>query len=161
MTASSARRSIPFLVGLVVLASTACSFPEQFFILNRSLKPVVIVATADVYPHAETGAPVCAWSPRGQSPLPLKKVPAERLGRRTVGLGDKADVVGATFDEQTCSVTTTVEPASAVGIWGSINRSRIPFLSSIKIGEKETLSKTELLKRFEKRSRFVYVLEMK
>jgi hypothetical protein len=62
-------------------AFAGCSYTEQLFILGRSAKPLVVIATADVWAHAETGARVCAWSAGGQTPLPLRATTAERLGR--------------------------------------------------------------------------------
>jgi hypothetical protein len=144
------------------LLSSGCSYLESFFIVNGSATPLVVVANADVWAHAETGVRVCAWSVHGQSPLPLKGTDADRIGRIAPAWDEMSDIVGSEFDETTCSVRTTIEPRSAVLIWGTTNGQRGPFLAGLIIGEGgDTLGRVELLKRFRKRSRHVYTLEVK
>jgi hypothetical protein len=86
------------------------------------------------------------------------------VGRDPLPWNDMRDVVGATFNEEACSVTASLEPSSAILIWGTVNglHDYDPFLTNMKVGEAgETLSRRELVKGFRKRSRFVYTFDAK
>jgi hypothetical protein len=162
MTRPLARILIAVSLAAGAFVTGGCSYPEQFFIVNGWATPLLIVASADVYPHAETGARICSWSVHGRSPIPLRRISANRLRRDYVPWDDMSDITASTFDESACSVRAIVEPGTAVLVWGTTNGMRDPFLASMKVGESgETLGKAELLKRFRKRSSAIYVFEPK
>ena len=161
MRASLRQPLIAACLAAGAFAFAGCSYPEQFFIVNRATKPLVIVATADVWTHADTGAPTCAWYVVGRAPLPLRAATADRLGRDPLQWDEMTDVGDSTFDKGRCSVRATVAPSSAVLIWQTSNGRRDPFLTGLTLGEAgDTLDKAELLGRFRQRSRSVYVLEV-
>jgi hypothetical protein len=144
------------------LATSGCSYFEQFFIVNGSDVPVTVVATASVYPHADTGARICSWSFPQQPPTELRGIDASRLRSDYVPFDQLGQTAAVDFDERSCSVRVTIEPGVAVLAWSSSNGQRWRFLTAVTLGERGAVVEgNDLLKRFRKRSRAVYMLQYK
>src|SRR5262245_47788001 len=95
------------LMGLVaapVFAAGGCSYLEQFFIINSSAKPLVVVAGATAYSHAQTGERICSWVWQGSAERQVFSLPSARLGRNYVGSGDLTKVADVSFDDSSCSL---------------------------------------------------------
>jgi hypothetical protein len=145
-----------------VVGTSGCSYFEQFFVVNSSPGPLTVIAAASVYPHAETGERICAWSFPGQPPTEFKGIEASRLRKDYIPWNQFSKSAIRSFDGPSCSVHVTVEPGTAVLVWSSSNGRRTPFLTTLTLGERgEVIEGRDLTGRFRKRSRAVYVLEHK
>ena len=156
---SSTLRVQAALVTVVLVMSTACSYVEQFFVINTSSGPLVGLAAASSY-ATNTGERVCAF------PLQTRRLgvlPAERVGGDYIALHLTAEPIDVTFDEVACSVRVSIQPHMAVLLWSASNGRRTPFLERVElVGQRHRPKIFEghrVAQAFRKRSKVVYVIE--
>ena len=144
------------LVLATTIATSGCSYLEQFFVINSSPAPLVVTAIATIYNRIDNGARVCTWGP---TPM-VWTVPASKVRRDHIPFGELKEEPGAVFDDGACSVRVRVDPGMAVVLWQTINGQRSDFLTKITLGDPEqrVIDGPELWKRFDKRSPAVYVI---
>ena len=144
------------LVPLLVMATSGCSYGEQFFVINSAAAPVVVTASA-AFTNVNTGEQVCAW--RSQSRR-LRVIAAEKVGRDLVAIDEMTEASGATFDETSCTMRVSMAPHEAVLLWSTSNGLRWGFPTRIIVDETNLVLEGDRLdRRFNKRSTNVYVLE--
>ena len=140
------------------IATNACSYFEQFFIINTSGKPLTIVASASIW-HTVDSERRCAWT-WSNPPTALPAIDASRVGKDYIPHDKFTTQLAVSVDDDSCSVRLTIAHGLALLAWNSSNGRRSPFLTSVTFGE-EGFAGSELVKRFRKRSRAVYVLEFR
>jgi hypothetical protein len=149
--------------GVLVTAAgtTGCSHFEQLFVVNRSNGPLTIVATASTWQSITTGEQLCGWSgPTHQPPPEFKGIEASRVRSDFVARDEFTKTVASTFDEPSCSVRLVIGPGLAVVVWDSSNYRRDPFLTKLVLGDPGVVvDGRDVLARFKKRSRAVYVFD--
>jgi hypothetical protein len=145
------------LGALLFMATSGCSYVEQFFVINLSGKPVLVTARAATLTNVKTAEQVCAWASQSR---PLRVVAAEKIGRDLVAMNEMTEASGAGWAETSCTIRVTVAPHEAVLLWSTSNGLRVGFPTRIVVGETSLILEGDRLdRRFNKRSTNIYVLE--
>ena len=158
------RQQSGLLVAVVIATMTmsACSYFEQFFIINKTEVPNSVIAVGSVWRSVETGERLCSWTSHRSPPTQIDGIEASRVRSDYIPIKELDRPTAATFDDPSCSVRMTIEPGIALLVWESSNGRRSDFLTRVTLVEQnEAVEGADLLKLFRKRSRAVYVLEHK
>jgi len=150
-----------FVVVTAAVLAAACSWQEQFFVVNKTSKPIELVAHATIYPHYATGLPICTFRWQGDPVTPLWSIPAKELTNHIPPYDQLKHVSASSFDEDSCSVRVTVEPGAAVLLWIGRNGQRDQFLTKLTTGDGKVIEGKKVVSSFRRRSISVYDLVWK
>ena len=146
---------------IAALLAAACSWSEQFFVVNKTQDPIELVAHATVYPQHATGKPICTWLWQRTSVTPLLWVRAKDLTNHAVPDDQFTEVTTSSFDEASCSVRVTIDPGVALLLWTGRNGQRDTFLTKLTTGDGKVIEGKKVVKSFRRRSMSVYDLVFK